>query len=154
MPGKPDIAYLYVLGTEDGPCKVGYSLAPEQRIKNIQRGRKERIVTVGQWPLGRSIALSVERYIHWQLRDSHIRGEWFNATQADILATIENALNKKGEIDAAHPIPPIDKRGRPHGLSTEILKRMDVVRDDGEDRTAFVRAAVERELKRRERAKG
>ena len=108
MPGKPDIAYLYVLGTEDGPCKVGYSLAPEQRIKNIQRGRKERIVTVGQWPLGRSIALSVELYIHWQLRDSHIRGEWFNATQADILATIENALNKKGEIDAAHPIPPID----------------------------------------------
>ena len=30
--------------------------------------------------------------------------------------------------------------------------RIDAVREDGEDRTDFVRAAVERELKRRERA--
>lgn len=29
--------------------------------------------------------------------------------------------------------------------------RMDAVRDDGEDRTDFIRDAVERELKRRER---
>jgi hypothetical protein len=31
------------------------------------------------------------------------------------------------------------------------FKRMDAVRNDGEDRTDFVREAVERELKRRER---
>lgn len=31
--------------------------------------------------------------------------------------------------------------------------RMDAVRDDGETRTAFVQAAVEREIKRRERPK-
>lgn len=33
------------------------------------------------------------------------------------------------------------------------FKRMDAARDEGEDRTDFVRAAVERELRRRERAK-
>lgn len=32
--------------------------------------------------------------------------------------------------------------------------RIESALEDGEDRTAFVRAAVERELKRRERAKG
>lgn len=34
------------------------------------------------------------------------------------------------------------------------IDRIDAVRDDDEDRTDFVRKAVEREIKRRERAKG
>jgi hypothetical protein len=32
--------------------------------------------------------------------------------------------------------------------------RIDAVLEDGEERTAFVRASVERELKRREKARG
>ena len=37
---------------------------------------------------------------------------------------------------------------------TGTFDRIEAVLQEGEDRTDFVRAAVERELKRRERAKG
>ena len=39
-------------------------------------------------------------------------------------------------------------------FSEGTFDRIEAVLKAGEDRTAFVRAAVERELKRRERAKG
>ena len=36
-------------------------------------------------------------------------------------------------------------------LTSEMLERIEAVLDDGEGRTDFIRAALERELKRRER---
>jgi len=43
--------------------------------------------------------------------------------------------------------------GRPVGFPEGTFARIEAVTEDGEDRTDFVREAVERELKRRERAK-
>ncbi|MCS3692049.1 hypothetical protein ABIF07_001035 [Bradyrhizobium elkanii] len=158
MAAKPDTAYLYVIGTSDGPVKIGHSLAPQRRLDDFRREGREVVLT-GTWPLGRSIALAVERYVHWQLRERHIRGEWFNVPRPEVLSAIRLALSKINEIDGRYPIPALDRHG-PKIRFAEHMKarfaegtfaRMDAVRDDGEDRTDFIREAVERELKRRER---
>lgn len=158
MAAKPDTAYLYVIGTSDGPVKIGHSLAPQRRLDDFRREGRE-VVVVGTWPLGRSIALATERYVHWQLRQHHIRGEWFNVPRPDVLAAIHQALNRANEIDGRNPIPALDRHGPKIRFAEHMqarfpegtFDRIDAVLAEGEERTAFVREAVERELKRRER---
>lgn len=143
-------AYLYVVGTTDGPTKIGYSTAPVDRLKSYQReGRKAFLA--GEWPIGRRIALAAERYVHWQLREHHIRGEWFNVSQDLASETIRRALARSSEFVDGEQIPPLDARGGIAGLPAGTLARMDAVLDEGEKRTDLIREAVERELKRRER---
>lgn len=156
---RPEIVYLYIIGTDDGPSKVGYAADPEVRLKAIQREVKGYIVVTGQWPIGRRLALAVERYVHWQLRHHHIRGEWFNQPPAAIVSVIEASIARQGQMDPDKPIPPLDARGRairnPELMATKYPKgtavRMDASLSDGEHRADLIREAVERELKRRER---
>jgi len=145
-------AYLYVVGTTDGPTKIGYSMAPANRLKAYQReGRKAFLA--GQWPVGRRIALTAERYVHWQLREHHIRGEWFNVTQETAAKAIEAALAKSAEFDPEQRIPSLDIHGSHSRLPAGTLDRIDLALDQGanEKRSDFIRDAIERELKRRQR---
>jgi len=72
-------------------------------------------------------------------------------------------MDKSYEIFLAWSIPHMRKKsmGRKKRWSEDMqarfpegtFERIDAVRTEGEDRTDFIREAVERELKRRERAK-
>lgn len=160
MAAKAATAFLYVIGTPDGPVKIGHSLLPKQRLDAFRREGREVVLT-GTWPVGARIALAVERYVHWQLRDHHIRSEWFNVPRQKVLAAIRKAMSRLDQIDGSNPIPALD----PHGTTPKFAEHMrigfeagttafiDAALGQGENRAAFVREAVERELKRRERQK-
>lgn len=162
MAARPDSVYIYVMGTLDGPSKVGYSMTPTRRLKDIRRKYpKWDIFVVGTWPVGRAVALSVERYIQWKLRVKHIRKEWFDAERAEILSTIRQALDREDEFEQRVSIPSLDslcvvprfgehiKTAYPKGTHGRIV----AVLGDAEVQAAFIREAVDRELKRREKAK-
>jgi len=142
--------YLYVIGTDDGPTKIGSSNSPEPRLRAFQReGRKASLA--GVWPVERKMVLAVERYVHWQLRERHIRGEWFNVTREAAAQEIDAALAKSHQIDPKDRIPPLDVHGSHSGFAAGTLDRIDRVLEDKESRAGFIREAVERELARRER---
>lgn len=76
----PRDPYLYVVQSGGGAIKVGCSVNPVLRAKQIawQEGMPASLVA---WVrVKRDEALSAERHAQWQLRDYHIRGEWFNVT--------------------------------------------------------------------------
>lgn len=149
--------YIYIFGMEDGPSKVGYSIDTARRVKQIQAEHGEKITVTGKWPVGARIALGVERYVHWLLRDYHYSGEWFSAPYDVIAEAIQKAL--AGEVDMSHLIPRIDIVARgwnqaeyigtkyPRGTRERFRALLDK-RHHGE----FVRAAVLSELARRERS--
>lgn len=144
--------YLYVIGTDDGPTKIGSSNSPETRLRAFQReGRKAFLA--GVWPVEHRMALAIERYVHWQLRERHIRGEWFNVTREAAAREIDAALAKSHQIDPKDRIPPLDVHGSHSRFPGGTLDRIDRVLDEdkNEKRSDFLREAVERELKRRER---
>lgn len=96
-------------------------------------------------------ALYAERYAHWLLRDRHFRNEWFNV-EPD--AAIE-AVDKAAALDFPKigRIPSLLDRKNLFRIKSDVLLSIDAVLAEDEDRTDFIREAVERELKRRERAK-
>lgn len=152
-----DLSFLYIIGTTDGPLKIGHSMSPERRVDDFRREGTE-VFLAGKWPIGAAKALAAERYVHWQLRNHHIRGEWFNVSRRKALAVIRKAFGLLDEVNERHPIPPLDRRGPkitdeqiPSRFPEGTKDRMKVTLAEGEKYADLIREAVERELKRRER---
>jgi hypothetical protein len=143
-------AYLYVLGIDGGPYKVGWAEDVKRRAKYLTypAGSKEIAHTV---PVPYKYALYAERYAHWLLRDHHYRNEWFNV---DLEKAVE-AVTKAVSLDFKRMglIPTLLDRHTAFRFEAGTMARIDAVLDHGsmEKRSAFIREAVERELKRRER---
>lgn len=154
---RAETAYLYVFSVPGGPTKIGHAMSVERRQKAIERESGKKVIVTGNWPVGSGIALAVERYVHWLLREKHFRGEWFNASEEEVLAAVDRALN--AEIDPCYPIPPVDEYGRgmkygdhmatkyPAGTKAAVSRLL----NQGEGPADFVREAVAREIKRRSR---
>lgn len=155
-------AYIYVMGfPEGGPCKIGYAMEPTKRVKQIAKKEGRHVIVTGTWPVGRAIALATERYVHWVLRDHHFRGEWFSAPMETVVAAVEQALANGAYMDRYSTVPPV---GQPHGdlgygehlptkFPTGTRDAIAAVLNEGETRSAFIRSAIDAELRKRERGK-
>lgn len=73
------IAYVYVIGREDGPVKVGYSVNPEDRIKELQSGAafKLEIFHLAE-AKNRKHAYTIEHDFHAVFSAKRLFGEWFD----------------------------------------------------------------------------
>lgn len=154
---KIDTSYIYVMGLEtgDGPCKVGRSMDTAKRVKMLSAEHGKKLFVLGKWPVGAYLALQVERYTHWLLRDRHYAGEWFSVTASEAAAAIEQAIN--APITDKLLLPPIDVPGRkilngehiavkfPSGTKAAISDIM----GGAEGRADFIREAVANEIARR-----
>lgn len=150
-------SYIYIIGTADGPVKIGHSFAPTQRASQLSKIDTRRYIVMGTWPVGYGRALAVERYTHWLLRDRHFRGEWFNVSRQEAATAIERAIAQP--VDEGYPIPAVDTRSRDlvggDYMRTRFPKGMKerVHAVSGGDHSQFIRDAVEAELQRREKPK-
>lgn len=156
-------AYLYVLGVPGGPHKIGYSYRPEARVKAMIREGHQGVFLAGQWPVGARIVQAAERYVHWLLRDRHLKNEWFNVTRDEAEDAVQKAMRPDiiASLDRYDLIPPLtqpDKGLRygeyvrtkfPAGTRSRIISLL----RPGEQQADLFRAAVEAELTRREREK-
>lgn len=153
-------AHLYVIGLSDGPQKVGIAYNPLQRLSNLQvssAGELKAAITIC---LPRTIAIEVERYAHWLLKDRHIRGEWFNVTPAE---AVKAARAARSAVQRGERVPrrirgngtvgrkKINSEQTPARFPKGTLARIDAVLADREKRSDLLREAVEREIVRRER---
>lgn len=150
--------HLYVIANDDGAHKVGTSVAPQRRLSQLQIGsaRQLRLARTMLSPVPDADA--VEAYAHWLLRASQAVGEWFAVTEeaawvalvaaAEAVARGERAPERIAGVGRKMLWP--DKIVAP--LPKGSLARMAAVLGPEEDKTDFLREAVERELKRREKA--
>ena len=156
--------YLYVVGYEAGPCKVGYSYQPEQRERAMQRGGAvEAVLLERSIPINSRIATAAERYAHWLLRDHHLGVEWFNVTKDVAIAAIRKAVEPEimRDHDYRDPIPMVIRITNQikdgEFISTKFPagtnRRIADILGGPDGKAAFIREAVEAELKRRERGK-
>ncbi len=163
MQNEPD-TYLYVIGYEAGPCKVGYSYTPEQRVRAMRRGGHVEAVLLEQTiPINCRIATAAERYAHWLLRDHHLGNEWFNVPKDVAIAAIRKAVEPEimREHDYRDPIPMVIRIKNQIRDGENILtkfpagtnRRIADLLGGPDGKAQFIRDAVEAELKKRERQK-
>ena len=69
--------FIYVIGPEEGPQKVGVTSTPTIRLAALSVGGKALRIhaTVAVQAIE---ATAVERYAHCLLYEYHVRGEWFD----------------------------------------------------------------------------
>lgn len=71
-------AYLYVM-SDDDQVKVGLSVQPKVRAKEIGRARGKPVALAHTVAVAGKFAVVAEGYAHWLLREHNTRGEWFSA---------------------------------------------------------------------------
>lgn len=86
------ISFVYVIGSQDNPVKIGYGDRVETRLVSMQVGNPDELKILGRVVVPWDKAGAVEKGAHELLWDRHRRGEWFNVTAAEALAAIEAAL--------------------------------------------------------------
>lgn len=74
-PAKPS-ERVYLIGTDDGPVKIGLTTNPGQRLESLQTGYPAKLKLLAIVPGGRSL----ERAYHRYFDEQRIHGEWFEPT--------------------------------------------------------------------------
>lgn len=81
---------VYAIRNEDPwLVKIGVSVNPLKRVSAVKSGAA-RIIIVREPPVPR-LARAVEKWAHFRLRERHIEGEWFFATDSETLDAIDRA---------------------------------------------------------------
>jgi len=77
---KGDLSRVYLIGDGDA-VKIGISFNPNYRLKVLQIGSSRELYLLASFPGGEK----EETILHGLFREKHVRGEWFNLDEKDIL---------------------------------------------------------------------
>jgi hypothetical protein len=73
--------FIYVIGREEGPVKVGITSSPADRLRTLQTGCPFKLTLFQKWECAdRSDAIEHEDIFGGVCADSRIIGEWFDMT--------------------------------------------------------------------------
>ncbi len=148
--------FVYVIGGRSTSKKIGIATDPSRRLKAIQSGNSKVVSVLHSREVDLSVAGMIEAHAHWVLKDHRESGEWFRVSLEQAIAAIDAAISADGNwVKAKRSVG--RKKEFPNRitlpLSDEMLAGIDAAREPEEDRLTLIRAAIERELKRREKAK-
>jgi hypothetical protein len=152
-------SFLYVIGAPDGPQKVGVAKEPAERLVIMQVSHLGRLELAAKIRMPRLMAFAAERCAHWILREKRIRGEWFEVSPAEAIEAAEmahkQALNgeQKPRAKGERPVgrPQVNFEQIPARFPEGTKARIQAVLEEKEPAAEFIRVAVEKELRRRER---
>ncbi len=103
FPVKPGCFYVYVIGHDSGPQKVGYSGDPAYRAWCLKVARKPHFSVHYQLEICAQDVIGVEVLAHWLLRDSALGKEWFNVTPKQAAGAIDRAAAMYARGERAPP---------------------------------------------------
>lgn len=74
--------YVYFIqsGSKRGPIKIGKSINPEKRLKELQTGSHKELRLIAKIPCSSDThAFHLEKMLHMRFKKFRINGEWFRA---------------------------------------------------------------------------
>ncbi len=93
--------YVYIMGHLDaqncvtGPTKVGISVHPQYRLKQVQADEPGKIVLVAMFSFWkRAHAYRVEQTFHRACADYRLRGEWFDIEPFQVVGLMSKNLRQ------------------------------------------------------------
>lgn len=144
---------IYMLSTGRKMKKIGISARSDIRHRQIQTANGGEVVLAYSQAIPAELAADIERRAHWLLREFKRRGEWFAVTAETAIAAIDRAIQERGEgekLKSGAGRPSLNVKATQVRLPDKDRDRIrDLVGEQG--MAAFIREAVERELKRREK---
>lgn len=91
-PQEVGMVFIYIIGPEGGPYKIGISGNVNERIEAIQATSPVKVFLFSARRLdSRFDAVGFERQVHSSLKEHRLHNEWFNCG----LETAKNAIRAK-----------------------------------------------------------
>lgn len=93
------IRFIYIIGNQDNPVKIGVADNANSRLSSLQIGNPDQLYLFERVPVPWKVADSIEAAVHARLKEHHRRGEWFNVSVAQAKEEVLRALK---DVDAAN----------------------------------------------------
>ena len=84
-------AFVYAIGSEDGPQKIGRSANPTARLRGLQTSSPHRLKLHATINIPATDAVAVERRAHATLSLRRLSGEWFGVTPDQAVTAVKEA---------------------------------------------------------------
>lgn len=110
---------VYIIKHPDGYYKIGISKDPRKRVKKLQNGCPKQLVL---WATLRCTypTNSVETDLHKQFSESHVRNEWFDLSEEQITAAVEERLkDEDGDVRSYERLNHEPDRSVPNSVKGE-----------------------------------
>lgn len=98
--------YLYVIAPHAlpgadpvGPCKLGVSVDPDRRLRELQTGYPTRLAVHHREPVPAAIARTLERLLHRDIGHFKAKGEWFGICVKDAIGFVRHTVIRYVEVD-------------------------------------------------------
>ena len=85
-------SYIYIIGSEKPPYKIGISKDPEKRLRNIQTGHPHRLRILELRETDSKKTKLLESVIHKHLSNYRMTGEWFDIPLEQAILQVDFAL--------------------------------------------------------------
>ncbi len=86
--------YIYVIGPENGPVKIGYTGDPPSRLVNLQVGHNEKLMIHHLREIDSERVWVMEKLIHRGISYKKIRGEWYDISIQDAIFEVDHTFMK------------------------------------------------------------
>lgn len=87
-------SFVYVIGRDDGPQKVGFSQFPNARAKGLKPTGKPHLKVHAHVAVMADVVREIEALAHWLLRDHALGGELFDVTPERAAQAIAEAAER------------------------------------------------------------
>ena len=98
------ISYVYIIGSDKPPYKVGISKNPEARLRALQTGHPNRLQIHHKTETPANRTKLLETVIHNNLKHSRQTGEWFDLPLDKLLLEVEYVMIRYAEDPILHQI--------------------------------------------------
>lgn len=91
------ISYIYVIGGDAPPYKIGISKDPQRRLKSLQTGHPYPLKIHHIEETDISMTKLLETTIHRHLKLHKTKGEWFDVSLENLLLDLRYVIMRYGE---------------------------------------------------------
>lgn len=85
------MAYIYVIGEQCPPYKIGITNNPDRRLKNLQTGHPKKLTIHYTESIPENKVKELEQIIHKTIGHKRLVGEWFDIQLSEAIAEVKYA---------------------------------------------------------------
>lgn len=85
-------SWIYIIGSESKPYKIGFSKTPEKRLKSLQTGFPQELKILHLEEINDDEVRNIEKCIHKENKLRRTHGEWFNLELNEAIAEVQYAI--------------------------------------------------------------
>lgn len=85
-------SYIYIIGGNSPPYKIGFSANPHKRLASLQTGYPSKLFLHYTEELKEYQVRSIEKYIHKMMNYKRTHGEWFDLELKEAINEVKFAI--------------------------------------------------------------